>query len=118
MPNEATVLIVDDDLLHLKIYSWIIESAGYRALQAPVHLNGFEIPEDTADLVLLDYNLAGHSPVQVAELIRLRLPKAPIFVLSDSMDMPSDIAPLAQGFFRKGEPAKLVDQLHLLLPKT
>jgi hypothetical protein len=38
-----------------------------------------------------------------------------VIVLSDSMDLPGDIAPLVQGFVRKGDPAKLVDRLQQIL---
>jgi hypothetical protein len=33
MDGEASVLIIDDDPAHLKIYGWIIGAAGYRALR-------------------------------------------------------------------------------------
>jgi hypothetical protein len=38
-----------------------------------------------------------------------------MIVLSDSIDLPGDIAPLVQGFVRKGDPAKLVDRLQQIL---
>jgi len=116
MHERTPVLIVDDDPTHLKIYGWILEAAGYRALLAQVRFAGVDLPEAPADLVLLDYHLNGKaSAIDIAKLIRLRLPNAPIVVLSDALVLPEDIAPFVHGFVRKGDPAKLVDKLHSLL---
>jgi len=109
-------LIVDDDPTHLQIYGWIVETAGYRSLPALVRFAGVDLPEGPADLVLLDYHLNGKaSAVEVAQLIRSRLPHVLIVLLSDALVLPKDIAPFVQGFVRKGDPAKLVDNLHTLL---
>jgi len=116
MPAAASVLIIDDDPMHLRIYGWIVEAAGYTALPAQVMSGGVELPEDVADLVLLDYNFAGRmTAVEVAKLVHARLPRAPILLLSDAFALPDDIAPHVQAFIRKGDPAKLVDKLHELL---
>jgi len=116
MQARASVLIVDDDPLHLRIYGWIIEAAGYRALPAEVRYAGVDIPTEPVDLVLLDYHLEGQrSAVDIAKVIHERLPDAPVIVLSDAPMLPEDIAPLVQGFVRKGDPAKLVEKLHKLL---
>ena len=109
----SSVLIVDDDPVHLRVYSWIIEAAGYRALPAEVRFAGVDLSEDPIDLVLLDYHLAGlATAVEIAKLIQWRVPAIPIIVLSDARALLDDIAPLVQGFVRKSDPAKLVDTLH------
>jgi len=116
MRQTASVLIVDDDPAHLKIYGWMIEAAGYQAVLANVGFNGVNLPEDPVDLVLLDYNLDGHiSAVEVASLVQSRFPQVPVVVLSDAFALPEDIAPFVQGFIRKGDPAKLVGRLHEFL---
>lgn len=116
MNARPSVLIVDDDPVHLRIYGWIVEAAGYRALPAEVRFEGVDFPEDTADAVLLDYHLGGRTiAAEVAKLIQLRFPNIPILVLSDALVLPEDIAPFVQGFIRKGDPAKLVERLHKLL---
>jgi CheY-like chemotaxis protein len=116
MEASPSVLIIDDDPMHLRIYGWIIEAAGYRAVLAGVRLGIVNLPEDQIDLVLLDYHLDGNnSAVKVAELIHERFADVPILVLSDAFSMPEDIAPLVQGFLRKGNPAKLVGKLHEFL---
>jgi len=116
MHEKDSVLIIDDDPMHLRIYGWIVEAAGYRALAAQVELDKVVLPEETVDLVLLDYNLSGAlSAVKTAELVRSRYPQAPILVLSDAYSMPDDIAPYVRGFVRKGDPAKLVERLREML---
>ena len=113
MQEKPSVLIVDDDPMHLRIYGWIVEAAGYCAQFAEVRLADVELPDGAADLVLLDYRLGGRRTraVEVAKLIKSRFPDVPIVVLSDELCLPDDIAPLVQGFVRKGDPAKLVDYL-------
>ena len=116
MQVKATVLIIDDDPMHLRIYGWIAEAAGYRALSAKVGLDSVDLPPDVADLVLLDYNLAGRmSAVEMAKIVQSRYPQAPILVLSDAFSLPDDIAPYVRGFVRKGDPAKLVERLREML---
>ncbi len=114
---RPSILIVDDDPVHLRIYGWIVEAAGYRALAAQVRFAGVDLPDEPADLVLLDYRLGRQAKAaEIAKMVRLRLSGAPILVLSDSVVLPEDMAPLVQGFVRKGDPAKLVETLHTLLP--
>ena len=116
MHEKTSVLIIDDDPMHLRIYGWIAEAAGYRALTAQVGLDSVDLPPEVADLVLLDYNLAGRmSAVAMAELVQSRYPQAPILVLSDAFSLPDDIAPYVRGFVRKGDPAKLVERLREML---
>jgi len=118
MAEIPSVLIVDDDPTHLQVYGWIVEAAGYRAMAAQVRFAGVDLPEGPADLVLLDDHLASRKTraIDVANLLRTRLPGVPIIVLSDAMSLPEDIARLVQGFVRKGDPAKLVFRLRQLLP--
>lgn len=119
MSASSSVLIIDDDPTHLRIYSWIIEAAGYRALPALVTSDKIDFPEEPADIVMLDYHLAGQmSAVEAATLLKNKCPEVPIIVLSDAFCLPDDIAPLVQGFVRKGHPAKLVDILGQYLGRS
>ena len=112
MDGRTTVLIIDDDPTHLRIYGWIIGAAGYEALPALVTAGEIRFPEEPVDLVVMDYRLSGQiTAVSAAQETRRRYPGAPIIVLSDMYDLPADIAPYAQAFVRKGEPAKLVETL-------
>jgi CheY-like chemotaxis protein len=120
MSGRTGVLIVDDDPTHLRIYGWIVDQAGYEALPALVTADRIEFPQGRVDVVIMDYRLTGQlTAVAAAENIRKRYPLAPIVILSDVYDLPADIAPYAQAFVRKGEPAKLVATLaELAAPAT
>ena len=56
---RRSVLIIDDDPVHLRIYGWILEAAGYRPITAMAHLDGIDLPDEPVDIVLLDYHLTG-----------------------------------------------------------
>lgn len=108
--KKAAVLILDDDPSHLRIYGWIIQSAGFESLSALVTFDSLDLPDEEIDLVLLDYHLNGKmTAIEVAKLLRDRYKNAPIYVLSDAMMMPDDIASFVDGFIRKGDPARLVE---------
>lgn len=110
--ERPAILIIDDDPSHLRIYGWIVQTGGYRSLPALVTRDNVDLPSEAVDLVLLDYHLNGRmSAVEVAQLVKSRFPAAPIFVLSDALVLPEDIAPLVNGFVRKGDPARLVETL-------
>lgn len=121
MPSEITILIVDDDELHLRIYRWILERESYRCRTALVGNTSVEFPGDEAvDLVLLDYRLQSSlTAVDLAKELKSRFPNAPIVVLSELTWIPEDIRPYAAGFVHKGEPKLLVETIgDLLLPAS
>lgn len=113
LDHVRTVLIVDDDPSHLKIYSWVLERGGFRSLPALVKSETIDFPEaERVDVVVLDYRLGGGlTAVDVAKRLRKLYPSVPILVLSDLFGMPEDIAPYAAAFVRKGEPQQLLDTI-------
>jgi CheY-like chemotaxis protein len=113
LDKPSTVLIVDDDPSHLKIYSWVIERGGFQSLSALVQSDDVNFPEaEAVDLVVLDYRLGGNlTAVDVAKRLRAIYPSVPIVILSDLYGMPDDIAPYASAFVRKGEPQQLLDTI-------
>jgi CheY-like chemotaxis protein len=55
--HNCSVLIIDDDSLHLTIYRWMPEREGYSCKTALVS-ETLDLPaNDAIDLVLLDYRL-------------------------------------------------------------
>ena len=119
MDGRASVLIIDDDPTHLRIYGWIIDAAGYDALPALVTADRIDFPQGRVDVVVMDYRLTGQvTAVEAAEEAKQRYPDAPIIVLSDVYDLPADIEPYTRVFVRKGEPAKLVATLAQFSKKT
>lgn len=116
MPYKATILIIDDDPVHLQIYRLVLESAGFRGLPLLVSLCGMDFPEEEVQAVLLDYRLAPNiSAREVALEVKARYPSAPILILSDMHEAPADTASIVQAFVRKGNPEKLLSTLHKLI---
>ena len=80
MHSRASILVVDDDPVHLRIYGWIMNAAGFRAVTAQVLSNEVSLPEkDDFDVVVLDYRLTGTlTAVEAARQIEKKYPHVPI----------------------------------------
>ena len=116
-PPENTILIVDDDPLHLTIYKWILQREGYQCRTALVGSTSVDLPlSERIDLVLLDYRLSSSlTAPEVAEQVKSAFPEAPIVVLSELPWMPDDIRAYAAAFVNKGEPKRLIETLAAVL---
>ena len=113
----VTILLIDDDVQHLKLQARTLSKAGFRTITTVVGNNmvGFHEHEHP-DVIVLDYRLNSYlSSTQVASLIRQTFPDTPILVMSDLPSMPKDIAHLADGFLTKGNDAVLIAALRRLL---
>jgi len=110
---NPTVLIVDDDPSHLKLYTWVLRRGGYESISALVRGGNVDIPKERRiDVALLDYRLGPYvTAAEVARRLRDGRPRLPILVLSDLPWMPDDVAPFASGFVRKGEPQQLIETI-------
>jgi two-component system, NtrC family, response regulator GlrR len=113
LSRSPTVLIVDDDPSHLKLYSWVLERGGFHPVTALVRGETVDIPEQPrVDVAVLDYRLGPLlRAADLAQRLRSDSPSMPIVVLSDMPWMPEDVAPYASGFVRKGEPQQLLDMI-------
>jgi DNA-binding response OmpR family regulator len=118
MDAAPNILIIDDDALHLKLYSLILERKGFATTSLLVDDPKFALPEDRKiDLVLLDYKYrSGITAPEIAKQIREKWPSLQIVVLSDVMWMPEDMTTLANAFVRKGDPEQLVEKIAELVP--
>ncbi|MGH9585687.1 MAG: response regulator, partial [Acidobacteriaceae bacterium] len=110
MQDDHSVLIIDDDPVHLQIYGWILKSAGFLPFPALARNEGVDMPANQKiDVVVLDYRLTGGlKAADAAKLVNQAYPDAPIILLSDLFGIPDDIAPYVKAFVRKGEPEKLI----------
>src|ERR1035437_1788078 len=116
--DRQKVLIVDDDPSQLEIYALLVEQAGYASVPALVKFAGAEFPQvDDIGLIILDYRLtSSKTSSELALEMRCLYPAAPIILLSDVWNLPTEIAPYVADFVRKREPAKLLGTLSRLLP--
>jgi len=112
-------MIVDDNPVHLELYRMIVEQAGFRGVPVLVSYRGMQLPHDEpVDAVLLDYRLGPHISGYDAVLqVKERYPSAPILLLSDLYDLPSEAAPHVRAFVRKGNPEELLSTLRGILEK-
>jgi DNA-binding response OmpR family regulator len=117
MPASPTVLLIDDDPSHLKLYAWILERGGFRALPLLVDHTTLEFPRsEPVDIIVMDYRMGDSiSSPEVARMAQHAFPKKPLLVLSDMQWMPDDIAPYAAAFARKGEPEQLLAKIRTLV---
>lgn len=111
--NSPTILVLDDDPSHLKIYSWIVEQAGCRAVTVQVKSSSLDLPRsETVDLVLMDYRYSSSlTAIDIVHEVKAVYPGVPIAVLSEMYGMPTDMEAHAIAFIRKGEPQELVNRL-------
>lgn len=118
MPSKnATVLIVDDDTIHLTLYTWILQSDGYKCATALVKSTSVDLPSGAAvDLVLLDYRLnSSLTTLDVVHRLRSEFASAPIVILSELQWMPDDVREHAVTFVNKGEPKRLLETIAAVL---
>ncbi len=113
----GTILVVDDDPDHLKIYGWILEQAGFSILPSLASQSGVDLPrQQSVDLVVLDYTLNCDTPTsEIARSVRDLYPKVPIVLLSQIDGLPCDMEPFVTMFVRKGEPQRLTEVIRKLL---
>jgi DNA-binding NtrC family response regulator len=111
--QNPSILILDDDPSHLKIYSWIVEQAEFRALPVQVTSSSLNLPiGERVDLVLMDYRYSSSlTAADIVTAVENAYPGVPIAVLSELYGMPHDMKGHAVGFIRKGEPQELVNRL-------
>ncbi|MBV9073173.1 MAG: response regulator [Acidobacteria bacterium] len=120
MPEmQPSVLIIDDDPLHLKIYTWILEREGYDCRTALVGETSVDLPQDASiQLVLLDYRLSSRlRATEVAQRAKEAYPDVPIVVLSEMPWMPDDMNQHAIAFINKGNAKRLIETVAAILDR-
>jgi CheY-like chemotaxis protein len=117
----ATILCVDDEEPGLVVRKMLLERAGYKVLTARSGAEGIRVFQaQPADVVILDYWMAGMNGVATArELKRLR-PDLPIIILSAYGTLLDETLGLAEVWIRKGEedPQYLLSKIRELLART
>lgn len=111
---KTTVLLIDDDPSHLKLYSLILGRQGYRVVTSLVGMRSVDFPRGGADvnLVVMDYRLNSVlTGPDVAKLVREKFPEVPIMLLSEYQWMPDDMTGLVDAFVTKGNPDVLLERI-------
>lgn len=83
MPNNITVLVVEDEVDFRTIMTFWLESKGYTVISASDGRTGVEmVKEKKPDVVFLDLNMFGMDGVQVFKNIREFNKDIPVIIIS------------------------------------
>lgn len=105
--EQATILVVEDDLAVQEILEEQLAALGYRVLTAASAEAAIEILDGTApDLVLTDVHMGGMSGVELCQRLKAdpRFQLTPVVILTAVADLDARVAGLAAGaddFFAK-----------------
>jgi signal transduction histidine kinase len=100
---QPTILCIDDEASGLVPRKLLLESAGYRVLEARSGLEGIRLfKSEKVDAVILDYWMSGMKGTEVATELKRVNPLIPIIVLSGVSDLPGEAAGLVDQWLLKG----------------
>jgi PAS domain S-box-containing protein len=120
-PREAaTILCIDDETAGLMPRRLLLESAGYRVIEARSGLEGIRLfQSEKVDAVILDYWMSGMKGTQVASELKRIKPSVPIIVLSGMMELPGEAAGLVDEWMIKGSTRaeQLLNSISTLIEK-
>lgn len=70
--ERKRVLIVEDNLLNMKLFSAMIAAQGHEVLQAPDGFNGLDLArQQHPDLIIMDIQLPGMSGMEVTQSLKM-----------------------------------------------
>ncbi|HEY6763197.1 MAG TPA: response regulator [Candidatus Sulfotelmatobacter sp.] len=116
--TQHTVLCVEDEQLQLQLRKMLLESAGFRVLQAQTAAAALELfHAQRVDAVVMDYWLSGgKNGTAVAEEMKRLRPNTPIVMLSGFSSLPGEGA-VVDAWLRKAaiEPEDLIHEVRRLI---
>jgi PAS domain S-box-containing protein len=118
--DVATVLCIDDEMAGLLPRKLLLESAGYRVLEARSGEEGIQLFQtEKIDVVILDYWMSGMKGTDVASRLKRINPFVPIIVLSGMPDLPGEAVGLVDQWIVKGSTRaeSLLDSINDLLER-
>jgi CheY-like chemotaxis protein len=115
--QSGVLLCIDDDEDVLECEKSFLESFGYTVLTAASGGKGLELAStNPVDVVIVDYFMPEMNGQEVAVQMRRLNPKAPIIMLSGTMDIPQQALKLVDVFIAKDHLASqllpAIAQLH------
>ncbi|MBC8339932.1 MAG: response regulator [Alphaproteobacteria bacterium] len=99
--SDKTVMIVEDDFLHMKLFNDILKNQGYRTLRANNGEDALEMArEQHPDLILLDIRLPVKSGFEVVRELKgeMVLKDIPVIAVTASADYQDRDEYLSEGF--------------------
>jgi signal transduction histidine kinase len=118
--EQITILCIDDEASGLLPRKLLLESAGYKVIEARSGLEGIGLfKSESVDVVLLDYWMSGMKGTEVAAELKRVNPAIPIIVLSGVSDLPGESAGLVDQWLLKGShrAEQLLDSIATLLER-
>ena len=101
--DAATILCIDDEADGLLPRKLLLESAGYRVIEARSGEEGIRLfQSEKIDAVILDYWMSGMKGTAVASELKRMDASVPIIVLSGMADLPGEAAGLVDQWLVKG----------------
>jgi|SRR5579872_268350 len=109
----TTILCIDDEPDALEVRKLLLESAGYRVIQAASGKQGLKLfSVAVINLVLVDYWMPGMNGLAVARQIKELDPDMPIVMISGLAELPGEAVGIADRWILKGHPVQdLLDTL-------
>ena len=117
---RATILLIDDEAAGLLPRKLLLESAGYRVIDAQSGAQGLQIfQSEQVDAVILDYWMSGMKGTAVAWELKRINPAVPIIVLSGMSDLPGEASGTVDQWIVKGSTRaeQLLDSVAALLDR-
>jgi CheY-like chemotaxis protein len=116
-PAKATILCIDNRWNQLIGRKILLERSGYKVLEATDGSEGLRLLlSNSADAVILDYQLPGTSGDLIAAEMKLAKPHVPIILLSAYGPLPKDKLKSVDIFLSKSQPSRvLLSTLHQML---
>ncbi len=118
--DVATILLIDDEVAGLLPRKLLLESAGYRVIEARSGPEGIRIfQSEKVDAVILDYWMSGMKGTAVAAELKRISRAVPIIVLSGMSDLPGEAAGIVDRWIVKGanRAEQLLDSVAALLDR-
>jgi two-component system, NtrC family, response regulator HydG len=98
--TSSHILVVDDDLSHLKTLKTIVTSWGYKASEADDGMKAAELAKERPyDLILMDIRMAELSGIQALKRIKAYNPTIPIIIMTAYSSVDSAVAALKSGAY-------------------
>lgn len=120
LTNAPAILCIDDEPDAIQIRKLVLESEGYKVLDASTGEEGLRLfRTNKIAAVIVDYWMSGMNGLAVAREIRKLSPAIPIIVLSGFSELPGEAVGIADRWILKGRSAQvLLDAIADLTTKS